>query len=376
MLKDAALLQLELIDAALDENMSLKDASSFNVQWKGARPVFIDIPSFEPHVENSPWIGYRQFCKLFLYPLFLQAYKDIPFHSLLRGNIDGIDAEDCSKMMSVRDRFRPGVFMDVYMQAKLQSRYADSDRAIRDDLRESGFSKQLIKANIRRLRNVISSLRWRRSTSQWSDYASHTSYTNVESVEKAEFVRSAVGSKPRRLVWDIGCNTGRYSRIAAEQASYVVAMDYDHLAVERFYQELKEEGVKSILPLVINVADASPNLGWRGLERKGLVERGTPDLTLCLALIHHVVITSNVPMMEFLNWLASLGTDLVIEFVAKDDPMVKKLLMNRNDQYAEYTLENCEKILRSLFKDLRKHTLASGTRVLFHAVSRNAASGT
>ena len=122
MLKDAALLHLHLLGHALDEEMTLKDATSYNIQWLGSQPTFIDIPSFERLVPGTPWVGYRQFCELFLYPLMLQAYKDVTFHHWLRGRLDGITPEECNNIMSFRDRFRPGVFLDVHMQAKLQDR--------------------------------------------------------------------------------------------------------------------------------------------------------------------------------------------------------------------------------------------------------------
>jgi ribosomal protein L11 methylase PrmA len=181
------------------------------------------------------------------------------------------------------------------------------------------------------------------------------------------FVREMVLSRPWNLVWDLGCNIGVFSRIAAENARYVVAMDADQLSIERFYQALKAEGNTPILPLVSNLADASPNLGWRGLERKSLTERGKPDLTLCLALIHHVVISANIPLKEFIDWLASLGTSLVIEFVTKEDPMVKTLLRNKQDNYADYEIKYFEQCLDRVFEVAQRKMLASGTRILYFA---------
>ncbi len=366
MLKDAALLQLELIEDALREDMTMKDASSFNFQWLGAHPVFIDVASFEKLSPGSPWAGYRQFCEMFLYPLMLQAYKNISFQSWLRGNIEGIDPVEFRKLFTARDIFRAGILMDVIAQAKLQSKYAETTRKVKDDIQRSGFRKEMIIANVRRLRKIVAGMEWKQSKSTWSDYATDNSYTDADGKRKAQFVREVVQEKHRDLVWDLGCNTGAYSRIASENAAYVLAMDSDQLAIERLYQELRSEKNESILPLVVNLANSSPALGWRGLERKTLPERGKPDLVLALALIHHVVISANIPLDEFIDWLATLGGDLVIEFVSKQDPMTQRLLKNKEDQYDEYTLVHFEESLQRHFQIVRRDNLASGTRYLFY----------
>lgn len=365
MLKDAALLQLRLLEAALQENMVLKDSTSYNIQFVGAKPVFIDIPSFEPYVAGSPWAGYLQFCKLFLYPLLLQAHKDIPFHTWMRGNIDGIEPGEIRPMFTTKDYLKPGVLMDVVMQAKLQAKYANSDKNIRGDIRKTGFNTNLILGNVRRLKSIVGKLQWKSAKSTWSDYARVNSYSDADSEQKAAIVTKFVGEKDRDLVWDLGCNTGRFSRIAAERAKMVVSMDSDHLAVEMLYKKGKEEKNGKILPLVMNLANTSPGLGWRGRERKAITDRGKPDLVLALALIHHMVISANIPLAECIDWFASLGGDLVIEFVTKNDPMVKKLLLNKDDQYTEYTKEFCETELKKHYASVVCEPLGSGTRFLY-----------
>jgi len=225
----------------------------------------------------------------------------------------------------------------------------------------------MIVANVRRLKSIVSKLQWKRAKSEWSEYADVNSYTDKDSDAKAVFVRDVARTKQWNLVWDLGCNTGRFSRITAEQARTVVAMDSDHLAVELLYQNLKKEQKRNILPLVMNIADASPGLGWKGEERKPITQRGTPDLILALALIHHIVISANIPLYEFIGWLASFGSDLVIEFVTKDDPMTKILLKNKEDQYTDYELGYFEKCLKEKFAIVRREQLASGTRLLYHA---------
>ncbi len=370
MLKDAALLQLEALDAAMEEAVILKDATPFNIQWVGGKPVFIDIPSFTKIAPGQVWIGYQQFCRMFLYPLMLQAYKNVAFQPWLRGSLEGISPADCRNLMSTRDLLRRGVLLHVWLQAVLQDKLGDSRKDVRGDIQASGFSTAMIQANVRRLRKLVSRLRWKDAKSEWSDYASDNSYSDPDAALKESFVREVTRSRPRDLVWDLGCNTGTFSRVAAETAGYVIAMDSDHLAVERLYRSLKTEQNESILPLLMNLGDPSPNRGWRGLERKALVQRGRPDLTLCLALIHHMVISANVPLAEFVQWLADLGGDLVIEFVTKDDPMVKQLLLNKEDQYGEYETGFFERCLAESFDIRRRQRLESGSRVLYFAENK------
>jgi hypothetical protein len=367
MLQDAALLQLDLLLAALDEQMTVKDASAFNIQWKGVRPVFVDVASFQRLRPGEPWIAYRQFCRLFLYPLLLQAYRNVPFHPWLRGSLEGIDAQACRKLLSGRDYLRPGVLTHVYLQASAQAACADSQRDVRTELRAAGFNHRLIKTNATRLRALIAGLRWKQDRSVWSDYESSRPYEAADAAQKRDFVRAVATAREWNLVWDLGCNLGTFSRIAAERAKYVVALDADHLAVDRLYQALKDAGTRTILPLVGNLADPSPDLGWRNQERRRLTRRARPDLVLCLALIHHLVIDANIPLTELLEWLGDLRADTVIEFVTRDDPMVRALLRHKEDQYIDYDEALFERELAARFTIVRRQPLSSGTRILYYA---------
>jgi precorrin-6B methylase 2 len=304
---------------------------------------------------------------MFLYPLLLQAYRDVPFQPWLRGSIDGMDAEVCLRLLGARDYFRAGVLTHVYLQAKAQAAYGSTTRDVRADLSKAGFDARIIKANAARLRALVARLSWNPRRSTWSDYVKCGHYDASDAAQKRDFVGQAAASRQWSLAWDIGCNVGVFSRIVAERARYVVAMDADHVAIDRLYRALKSDRVSNILPLVFNVTDPSPGLGWRNLERKRLAERGRPDLVLALALIHHVVIGGNIPMVEFLEWLSDLGGDLVIEFVTRQDPMVATLLRNKEDQYADYDRDVFERELAARFTILRQQPLASGTRVMYHA---------
>ena len=371
MLKDAALLHLDLMLAALPAGLILKDASAYNIQWRGAEPVFIDIPSFETLRDGEPWIGYRQFCELFLYPLFLHAYKGVDFRPWLRGQIDGIPAAALRQLISTRDLIRPGVLLHLVAQDALQRRYAGRPQSIRNSIAKTGFDRQFIVRNVEGLRRIVTGLSPTGSKTAWADYDRTHSYDPPEFEAKCAFVREAAGQRHWRRAWDLGCNTGIFSRIVAKHADYVVAMDGDWMAIEHLYQAQKTRpDCRQVLPLVVNLSDPSPNQGWRGVERRSLPERGRPELTLCLALIHHIVISANVPMQDFIGWLAGLGSALVIEFVSRADEMVQMLLVNKDDQYSDYNQSSFEACLAEHYEIRASRSLKNGKRCIYLAIPK------
>ena len=373
MLQDAALLELDLAIDAIDEGLMLKDATPYNVQFEGSKPVFIDIGSFEALPVGKPWIGYRQFCMLFLYPLLLQAHKDVPFQPWLRGSIDGIRPVDAAKLFSLRDRLRRGVLLHVALHARLDRRAnksgpGDGEAASTREVKPEG-----VKAHLGSMRKLVSKLRWKAGETAWSGYREANTYSDADDDRKMAFVAEVAAHEKPGLTWDMGCNDGAYSRIAAEHSDQVLAFDFDHATVEALYRSLRDEGNRKILPLVVDLADPSPKLGWRGLERKTLPKRGAPDLMLALALIHHISITANIPIHDFLDWVQSLGSTLVIEFPKRDDPMVRALLANKQPgANADYNLENFERELEERFTVERREELPSGDRVLYLARPRPA----
>jgi len=369
MLRDAALLQLEIGIAAIDEGLSLKDATPYNVQFVGSRPIFIDVGSFETVPVGEPWVGYRQFCMMYLYPLMFQAHKDLPFHPWLRGSIDGIAPIDAIKVFSLRDRLRRGVFVHASLHARLDRRAnrsgpGDSDKPSK----RRAVKPEAVQAHMKSMKRLVEKLTWKAGESAWSGYRLDNTYSDEDDRQKQSFVAEVAAAERPALTWDMGCNDGAYSLIADEHSDRVVAFDFDHATVEALYRSLRQNGNTTILPLVSNLADPSPGLGWRGLERKTLPDRGRPDLTLALALIHHVSISANIPVADFLGWLQELGSTLVIEFPKRTDPMVRALLANKQDvANPDYDLENFERELKRRFAVERRLELASGHRVLFHA---------
>jgi hypothetical protein len=370
MLRDAALLQLELVRRALRADLMLKDASPYNVQWRGTTPVFIDVGSFERLRPGEPWAGYRQFCMLFLYPLMLQAFKDLPYHALLRGSLDGIPPQDARAVLA-GERFRRGVLSNVLLHARLEERYAGAEgRAVKQEIKRAGFKKEILDATLAKLEKVVRGLEWKAGATAWTGYGEDNSYDDDAARRKADFVRAAAGRRRSPLTWDLGCNEGGYARIAAEHADLVVALDADHATVDALYRRLRDERRTDILPLVMNLTDPSPDLGWRGRERASLERRGTPELALCLALVHHVCVTGNVPVAEFLAWLRSLESVIVVEFPDRSDPMVQRLLSGKREgANPGYRKDEFERALGALFTVERAEPV-SATRTVYEARPR------
>ena len=371
MLRDAALLHLELVRRALEANLMLKDATPYNVQFRGPQPLFVDVGSFERLREGEPWAGYRQFCMLFLYPLLLHAWRGVPFQPWLRGRVAGISPTEMRALLSARDVVRRGALTHVVLHARLERRHADTADDLKRELRSAGFRKELIAANVRGLERLLSRLSPAAARTAWSEYAATTSYTQADADAKERFVADAVAAESPRVVWDIGSNDGRHARIAARTAQHVLAIDADAVVLDRLYEELKRDGGTNVQPLLVDVTDASPGLGWRGAERRPLEARGRPDLALCLAVVHHVSIGGNVPVTSFLDWLRDLARAVVVEFPTPDDRQVARMLARKREHdHPDYRRDWFERCLDERFDVVATHELAGGRRVLYRARAR------
>ena len=374
MLRSAALLTLELLEDALCEGAILKDATPYNVQFVGSCPVFIDTGSIVPFEPGQIWEGYRQFCQMFLYPLMLQSWKNVDFQPWLRGSLEGISPRDISSLLSLRDLFRRGAFSHVWLHARLQSQQSVRPR-VADSMKASGFSRDMIINNVRGLRRIVERIFWKASTSTWSDYDRASAPVKRDAAAKEKFIEDVCQSrsgqsrsgqsKTWKTIWDLGCNQGRYSRLAAKHAETVLAIDSDHLSVDRLFVVLNAERNRTITPVVCNLADPAPALGWRLQERQSLEHRSQPELVFCLALIHHLVIGSNLLLADVIDWLASLKATVVLEYVDRRDAQVQQLLANREDVFSDYNREAFRAQVDRAFVVVREQSLADGTRTLF-----------
>ena len=364
MLRDAALLQLHLLETGARNGWLLKDATPFNVQWKGGRgrgvrPVFIDVPSFVRWKDGEYWRGYRQFCATFLTPLLLTAHLGIPSQPLLRSRLEGIPPEEASRYFYGLRRFRRGVPSHIWFPAWAGRGIRRPERSRRRQ------PKTVLFALLDSLRRLIGGLSCGPARSDWARYAESHSYDAADFERKKDFVRRQVAERRPGLTWDLGANTGAFARIAAEHSGMVVAVDADHDAVDLLYREMRQGGPQNVLPLVMDLANLSPGQGWAGRERMAFDERRSPDLVLCLALIHHMRVAANIPLPLFLGWLRSLDATCIVEFVGRDDEMFQRLVENRQHDYADYTAGNFESEVRRHFSVRDRVKLKGGLRELF-----------
>lgn len=366
MLKDAALLTLTLTSELIDDGLILKDATPYNVQFDGSRPRFIDIGSFESLPKGEPWYGYRQFCQLFLYPLWLRSMLDLPFQPWLRGAIDGITPEQMVKLLGRRGLLSRGVWTHGRLHAWSVRRYASTNRPVGDELRSAGFGPAVIRSQVRNLHALAERSNWSASASTWSDYGDRSHYTDDDLATKKQFVLDALTPGVDRVL-DLGCNDGYFSRLCADAGRRVIAVDGDELVIDRLYRQLSSEGDRRITPLYMDLSDPSPSLGWRSMERASFAARARPDLTLGLALVHHLAITNTAPLDDVVAMFDDFGADAIVEFPLPEDPMVQRLLRNKRDGlFGDYSLERFEKAIGSRFRIERSEQLPSGTRHLFH----------
>jgi len=364
MLQDAALLQLDLVAQGLEEGITCKDGTSYNVQFVAARPTFIDVGSFEP-TRGDAWPGYRQFCQLFLYPLLVESYLDISFAPLLRGSIDGITPDVAAKLLTGRARLRRGVLTHVTVQAAATKRYAERTDPAKELVSGDGTNTAIVGALVARLHKLVAGLKAPGSATEWSDYSDRSHYGDASLAAKDRFVREALAGAEPEVVVDLGCNDGRYAEIAAEHAAQVVAIDADRRVVDRLHQHLRGRRLP-ILAMVGDLADPSPGLGWNLAERMPLDARLDADAALSLALIHHLVIGRNIPIADYLDALAAFAPATVLEVPHRDDPMVQRLLAPKPaDTHADYHLDVIRTLVEERFEVVRAEELPGGTRTIF-----------
>ncbi len=365
-LQDAALLTLRIQRLALEHGLALKDASAYNVQFVGCRPVFMDTLSFEHYREGEPWVAYRQFCQHFLAPLALMAYRDVRLGGLLRVHIDGIPLDLARALLPFRARLKLPLLLHIHLHAAAQARYADSAATPAPAVRRGRVSRVSLLGLLDSLESGIRALRWQAGETAWADYYAHTNYSTAALEAKAALVDAllaAVGSLAR--VCDLGANTGRFSRLACARGAFTVAADVDPGAVTLAYREGKTAGEALLLPLLLDLTNPSPDLGWANAEREAFARRGRFDVVLALALVHHLAIANNTPLPSVAAYFAGLAPQLIVEFVPKSDSQVQRLLAHRADIFPEYTQAGFERAFGQVYDIVQHLPVPDSERVLY-----------
>ena len=360
-LKDAALTTLSIQKCALNYKMTLKDASAYNIQFKNGKPVFIDTLSFEPYIEDRPWVAYRQFCQHFLCPLVLMRYQDVRLSQLLRIFIDGIPIDLTSRLLPPRTNFIPNVFLQIHLQAKSQQYYLNKE----SKMRKAKMSSLALRALIDSLESGIRKLKWSPKNKVWADYYNDIHYAQEAFTAKKRLVADFLDRINPKVVWDLGGNVGLFSRIASDRGIFTVSFDNDMTVIETNYLECQKREDKNLLPLLVDLTNPSPAIGWANQERASLIQRGQNDTIMALALIHHLAIANNTPFSQLAEFFKGLCKNLIIEFVPKKDPKVQQLLSTRDDIFENYNKEAFEKEFSKYFKIISSSLIQGSDRVLY-----------
>jgi hypothetical protein len=364
-LKAAALTTLTIQHIALEHGMVLKDASAYNIQFRGVTPLFIDTLSFARYQEGQPWIAYRQFCQHFLAPLALMSLRDVRLSRLSQIHLDGIPLDLASELLPPRSWLRFALLAHIHLHARSQRRHGN-DQKTHTELK-GGVSRTGLTALLKNLEAVVHKFHWHPQGSEWGDYYGATNYDDEAMAHKVELVDAYLGSiSPRpNIIQDLGSNTGRFSRIAAKHCRLVLSQDVDPAAVEKNFLECVSEKRGDVLPLLVDLTNPSPGIGWAGEERSSFVNRSRADAVLALALVHHLAISNNLPLAQIAEFLARIADNVIVEFVPKSDSQVQRLLATREDIFPTYNRDGFEEAFSKHFVIRSSDEIRASERVLY-----------
>lgn len=358
MLKDAAICTLDNALHAVEYGMILKDANTFNIQFYEGKPILIDTLSFEFYNEEESWIAYRQFCEHFVAPLVLMKYVNLSLNKLLIAYPNGIPLHICRAMLPRKARWNMHVYLHIILPAKMASRSPTGGSG------KQVFSKQKMLHLLRGLKDFLQGLQATDKTT-WDNYYQETILSNDYLNEKKSVVDQFLQQIPFQTMLDLGANEGEFSLLAAGKGKRVIAVDEDRHCIEKLYRYCKNHTIENLYPLIIDLTAPTPAIGWANTERSAFFERVQPEVTLALALIHHLAIAHNIALPKIVDLLHSLSEYVIIEFVEKGDPKVQQLLLTRQDIFAEYSVEQFKNRVVEKFEIMATHRFKQTTRTLF-----------
>lgn len=356
-LKAAALLTLNIQEQAMQHGMTLKDANAYNVQFIGARPVFIDHLSFELLPEGKPWVAYRQFCEHFLAPLALMHYSTDHLLPMLQGWPDGLPLGVAVSLLPRKSRFKAGLLMHLHLHHKTTKKAEEVGATPQEQSLKAGGLINIV----RNLRETVEALEWTPAASHWTEYmAGLPASAYVEPKEQA--VTAVLEAFRPYSAVVLGANTGHFAQLAVSTGAYTIALESDAACVQQLCLTNQH---RLLLPLVMDLAHPTPALGFAHTERMSLGDRGPADMVLALALIHHLAIGRNIPLPRLAEWMATLGKRLLVEWIPKTDERVQWLLAAREDIFEQYSQSVFEAAFSEYFELEQRSELGSSGRVLY-----------
>ena len=363
-LKQAALFHLQFQKKLLNNNANLSDASAYNIQFQGSKPVFIDLLSLRPYQDGEFWLGHKQFCEQFLNPLLLYAYCGVPYNTYYKGRMEGIPTEHISQLIPLRKKFSLRSLTHIVLPTWFQNKAQKND-AVTSSNSQRKLPQSALISMITQLHRWIEGLELPSGqVTTWDSYTTLSSYSSNEAKSKAELVSQFCSSvKPKQLL-DLGCNDGAFAEVALDSgAEAVLGIDGDPHACNVAFERARKLKL-NLTVLQMNLADPSPAQGWMNMERLSAFERIQADGLVALAVIHHLAIGCNIPLEWIINWLIDTSANGVIEFVDKKDPQVVRMLASREDIFPNYTLEKFRDLIRNNANIVKEVQVSEG-RTLF-----------
>ncbi|MBI5858644.1 MAG: SAM-dependent methyltransferase [Sphingobacteriales bacterium] len=360
MLKDAALLTLRLMKEAIASGMILKDATPYNIQWHNGKFIFIDTLSFEKYNPDEPWIAYRQFCESFLSPLLLMHYSRQSLQQLCVAWPEGIPLTVTRSLLPWRSKWSFHTYLHIHLHANISKRKTNKTGT------NTKFSKQKMRNLTGSLEMLIKKLKAPDMATAWSEYYDEASKRNNYLEDKKRIIERWVDELPEiKTAADLGANEGEFSEILALRAIKTIATDSDANCINKLYNRIKSAGKKNIQPVIADLSNPSPAVGFGNTERSSLGTRLHADLCLALALIHHLVIGKNISFEMMARFLSGISKKLIIEFVPKSDEKVKLMLQSKKDIYSVYTKESFEQAFKKHFRTEKQQDIAGSGRTLY-----------
>ena len=366
-LRDAGLLTLEVQTRALKKGFSLKDASSYNVQFDGAKPVFIDTLSFEPSKGDESWVAYRQFCEHFLAPVALMSYCKPDIYKLWNAQIDGVTISLASSLLPLKSWFNLGITTHIHLHALSGSKVDDGANNGNVKSRSlSGFQLNLANS----LNKTLNSISEPKNPSNWANYRQDNTYQHSDAQSKLKFIKEVVNGIGAKNILDLGSNDGHYSKELSKVGLTCTAVESDLACCEFLYKKSKEDkSLENLLGLHIDLCNPTPSYGWASKERASFTSRYKFDLVLALALIHHLSIGQNVPYERVASYLAELSENLIVEYIPPADVMSQKLLFSRpalqGDAENIFGHNSFEECFTRYFHIIKTSSEIAGGRILY-----------